>query len=221
MAFMSHCIKNQPYRIHNAPIAQGRVEYNANGHTIFLDQRLEKIAPNSYKFLSLWGQRNVAITQKGFSKENENQIQRNAIKQIAADTAVFAVNCYSMNYLPASLASLPIWFLAHKLTDCANERIKAKEVDTSLVEDPSITPEALKGGILFYKACQRVNQKKDRIFFTNSGESRFSVLESTPTLKGRIIQFEKKLEVLGEPWECTEADQKTIDKIENLFYSSV
>jgi hypothetical protein len=213
---MSHCITNQPYRIQHAPIAQGRVD---NGHTIFLDQSLEKIAPNSYEFLSLWGKRNVAITLKGVSEENRNQMQKNAINQIAINLIIFAagLNYYSMNCFSASLASLPIWFLAHKLTDCANERIKAKEVDTSLVEGPSTKPEILKGGILLYKAFQRVNQKKNRILFTNFGESRLSVLESTPTLKERIIQLEKKLEVLGEPWECTEADQETIDKIENLF----
>jgi hypothetical protein len=198
------------------------VEDNANGHTIFLDQRLKIVSPGTYDFLRLQGEKSIDIAQKGFSKENKNQIQRNAIKKIAVG-AVLAMNLsfYSMNYLSTGLASLPFWVLVCKLTNCANERIKAEAVDTSLVEDPSITPEVLEGGIRFYEACRRVNQKNNRIFFTNSGENRFSVLESTPLLKDRIIQLKKKLKDLEKPWECTEADQETIDKIENLFYSSV
>ncbi|MGB7128706.1 MAG: hypothetical protein WBD50_06440 [Candidatus Rhabdochlamydia sp.] len=214
---MSHCITNQLYRIEDAPIAQGRVEYNAGMYTIFLDQRLKEVSSDTYDFLHLQGKKMIDITQKGVSEENKSQMQKNAIKQIAAGLTVFAVglNYYSMNYFPAGLASLPVWFLACKLKNCADERIKAKEVDVNLIEEAS--PETLKGGILFYKAWQRVNQKKDPIFFTNSGESRFSVLESTPALEGRITQLKKKLESLEKPWECTEANQKTIKKIEKLF----
>ena len=220
---MTHCIRTRLPEICYAPIGQNGVNYNANGHIIFLDHRLKELAPNSYEFLSLWGERNVTITQKGVSEENRNLMRENAIAQIAVALTAFAASLSycSMNYFPASLASLPVCFLTCKLKNCANERIKTKEVDTSLAEDSSIKPETLKGGILFYKACQKVNQQKDRIFFTNSGESRFSALESTPALKGRITQLEKKLEGLGEQWECTEADQETIDKIKNLFYSNV
>ncbi|MDQ5956998.1 MAG: hypothetical protein ACH349_02125 [Candidatus Rhabdochlamydia sp.] len=215
---MTHCIRTRLPEICYAPIGQNGVNYNANGHIIFLDHRLKELAPNSYEFLYLHGKKIIDITQKGFSTENENQIQKNAIKQVAADLAVFAVNCYSMNYLPASLASLPIWFLACKLTNCANERIKAKEVDASLVKDPLIPPEVLKGGLLFYKAWQEVNKTKNRIFFTNYGESRFSVLESTPALEERITQIEEELKRRGIN---IEVDQKTTEKIEKLFYSSI
>lgn len=220
---MSHCVTNQPYRIAHAPIAENRVEYNANIYTIFLNKNLKEIAPNSYEFLSLWGEKSIAIAQKGFSEENENQIQKNTAKQVAVSLATFAASLsyYSMNYFPAALASLPVCFLVSKLTSCANEQIKVKEIDTNLVEDIAIKPEILKGGILFYKACQKVNQKKDRIFFTSSGESRFSALESTPAFKERITQLEKKLKNLGEQWKCTETDQQTIKKIERLFYSNM
>ncbi len=215
---MSHCITNQLYRIEHAPIEQGRVECNAGMYTIFLDQRLKEVSSDTYDFLHLQGKKIIDITQKGVSEENKSQMQKNAIKQIAAGLSVFAVglNYYSMNYLPASLASLPVWFLVYKLKDCADERIKAKEVDVNLIEEAS--PEILKGGILFYTACQRVNQKKDRIFFTNSGESRFSILESTPTLQGRVSLLEKALKSRGiDPY--TKADQEVIKKIEKLFYS--
>ena len=220
---MPHCITNQLVKIVHAPIAEGRVEFNDSVQTIFLDENLKKIVPNSYEFLSHWGKKSITIAQEGFCKENEDQVQGNAIKQVAINLTTFAVSLiyYSMNYFPAVLASLPIWYLVSKLTNCANEQIKAKEIDKSLVEDAEIKPKILKGGILFYKACQKVNQKKGRIFFTSSGESRFSALESVPAFEERIIQLEEKLKWLEEPWECTETDQKIIKKIEKLFYSNM
>ncbi|PWU13475.1 MAG: hypothetical protein C5B45_05935 [Chlamydiae bacterium] len=220
---MSHCIANQRYRIAHIPIAQGRVEYNDGIYTIFLSKKLKEIAPNSYEFLSHWGKKSIAIAQEGFSKETKDRVQENAIKQVAINLTTFAVSLSycSMNYFPAILASLPMWFLVSKLTNCADERIKTRAVDAGLVEESTIQPETLKGGILFYKACQKVNQEKSRIFFTSSGENRFSVLESTPTFKERITQLEKKLNNLGEPWECTETDQETIKKIEKLFCSNM
>ncbi|KAG6559865.1 hypothetical protein RHABOEDO_000916 [Candidatus Rhabdochlamydia oedothoracis] len=220
---MSHCIANKLPRIVDAPLAESRVECNAGVYTIFLNKKLEEIAFNSYKFLSFFGKKSIAIAQKGVNEENRKLMQKNVIKQIAVDLTAFALSLSycSMNYLPAGLIFLPVWFLASKLKNCANEQIQTKEIDTSLVEDSTIKSEVLKGGILFYKAWQNVNQKKDRIFFTSSGESRFSVFESTPALEGRITQLEEKLKNLGKQWECTETDQETIEKIEELFYSNV
>lgn len=219
---MSHCIANQSYRIAHAPIAEGRVEYNAGIYTIFLSEKLKEIAPSSYEFLSHWGEKSIAVAQKGVSEEIEDQMQKNTVKQITVSLTAFAASLsyYSMNYFPAALVSLPVWFLVSKLTNCANEQIKTKEIDISLVEDATIKPEILKGGILFYKACQKVNQKKDRIFFTSSGESRFSVFESTAALKERITQLEKKLKDREESLQYTETDQETIKKIANLFASN-
>lgn len=219
---MSYCVTTGQPVVAYTPIAQSRVEYKADAIYAFFCPKLKEIAPNSYEFLSLWTEKSIAITQKGVSKENENQMQKNTIKQITASLSIFALSLgyYSMSYFSATLASLPVCFLVSKLTNCANEQIKTKEIDTSLVEDSTIKAEVLKGGILFFKAWQKVNQKKDHIFFTSSGESRFSVLESTPPLKGRITQLEEKLKNLGEQWECTEADQEIIEGIEKLFYSN-
>lgn len=219
-SFMSHCVSNQTYSINieDAPISQSRVVCNKNIFTIYLDKRLEKVAPHADAFLRLHAKRFMDLTQKGPSEKDKKDMQNNAVRQIGASLAVLALglNC-SMNCLPATLFSLPVWFLAHKLTNCANERIKTKEVDKKVVEEA--TPEHLKGGILFYKACQEVN--KNKVFFTRSGDSWFPSLESTPTLEDRIHQLEQKLKNQGIDLSHTEEDQKNIKQIENLFYSAV
>ncbi|QZA58673.1 hypothetical protein [Candidatus Rhabdochlamydia porcellionis] len=219
---MSHCIANQLPRIVDAPVAESRVECNSGEYTIFLNKKLKEIAPNSYEFLFHFGKKSVAIAQQGVSEEKRNLMQKNVVKQIVFDFAAFAASLSycSMNYFPAGLISLPVWFLAYKLKNCANDRIQTKEIDISLVEDFTIKSEVLKGGILFYKACQKVNQEKNRFFFTSSGESRFSALESTPVLKVRIVQLEEKLKDRKGSLQYTERDQEIIKKLERLLSSN-
>jgi hypothetical protein len=213
---MSHCISNQTYSIENAPISQSRVTCHEGIFTIYLDKRVEKIAPNVSAFLCLHAMRFIEVTQEGVSDKHKQEMQNNIVKQLAVSVAVFTLGYYSMNYLSATLISSPFWFLAHKFTNCSNERMKIKEVDIRVIKDA--TSEQLKGGLLFYKACQEVNKKK--FFFTNSGDSRFPSLESTPTLEDRIRQIEKKLKDLKVEWQLKE-DQKIIKQIESLFYSTV
>ncbi|MGL4540258.1 MAG: hypothetical protein ACRCU0_04700 [Candidatus Rhabdochlamydia sp.] len=216
---MSHCISNQTYSINieDAPISQSRVTCHEGSYTIYLDKRVEKIAPNVHEFLHLYAMKFIDVTQEGMSDKHKQEMQNNVVKQIAVSVAVFALGYYSMNYLSATLISSPLWFLAHKVTNCSNERMKIKEVDIRVIKDA--TPEYLKGGLLFYKACQRANQNKNSFFFTHSGDNRFPSLESTPTLEERIHQIEQKLKDLKVEWQPREEDQKTIKQIENLFHS--
>lgn len=216
---MSHGVFNQPYsiKIKHAPILEARVACNKGIFTIYLDKRMEEIAPNVSAFLRLHAIKFVDITQEGLSDKHKKEMQNNIVKQVAVSMVVFALGCYSMNCLSATFISSPLWFLAHKFTSCTNERMKVKEVDVRVIKDA--TPEHLKGGLLFYKACQEVNKKK--ILFTRSGDSRFPSLESTPTLKDRIHQIEQKLKALEVKWQTTDEDQKIIKQIENLFYSTV
>src|SRR5579862_9578049 len=89
-------------------------------------------------------------------------MQNNVVKQPAVSLAVFALGCYSMNCLSATLISSPLWFLAHKFTNCSNERMKIKEVDIREIKDA--IPEHLKGGFFFIKLVKK--QIKTRIVFS-------------------------------------------------------
>lgn len=228
---MTASIHQARTEIKDAPISESRVECNADVFAIYLDKRLEVIAPKSYKFLSLLGKENINITQAGacYSEKDARQMQKNILIQVAASLAVFVSSLaifayssdaddFSIKPFPASMLSLPSWFLFYKLGSCANERIKAQTIDAIVTE--RATPEELKGGILFYKAFQQRNKKKNMFFYTDSGESRFSSLESSPLLQDRIIQLEQELKSRGIASECTKKDQQKIREMENLFYST-
>lgn len=227
---MTNSINTNQIRIEikDVPIVQGRVEYKAGVFAIYLDKRLELIAPNSYRFLSLLGKENVNMTSAGacYNEEEAGQIQKNILIQAAASLTVFVSSLVifafssdsnedSIKPLSATLLSLPPWFLAHKLGSCANERIRTQKIDATVSK--KATAKELKGGILFYKAFQEKNKKKNKFLYTDAGESRFPSLESNPLLQDRIMQLEQELKSRGVVSECTKEDQQKITEIQTLF----
>jgi len=200
---------------------------------------IERIDLQAYKFLVLrkdefWELRSLKCTRKGLQKR---EIQKQALPflgLISGLTLVFSCPFAGAIALPIAIGSGMCISTGSGLTMLSTaHRLQEEEADDRAILKANI--EELKGGIRFFKACQKVYQIRDhngglfdrlflslnsgfggQLFSTSSEESWLPSLAVDPSWKDRITKIEKKLQARGEDISAMQEDQGKIDLLEKF-----